>query len=397
MNETDVPNPPCSRQAVQNLPNSKIREIANAGFEVPDVLRFWFGESTRPTPGFITEAAIAALRRNEVFYCHNNGRADLRQGLVSYLNRLHGLTLGSDRISVTSSGVSALMLAMQAIISPGDRVVVVTPVWPNVAQIPAILNADVTRFSLDVKDGRWHLDTDRLLAQITPQTRLLVINSPGNPTGWTMDADSQRVILDHCRRMGVWILSDDVYERLVFDDALESAPSFLRIARPDDRLIVANSFSKAWLMTGWRLGWIVAPVELEGDLGKLIEFNTSCAPEFIQAAALAALSDGDSLIADIRSDLKSNRDFLTGRLGAIEGVEAPLPDGGMYSFFRITGHDESVLLAKQLLVEAKLGLAPGAAFGPEGEGWLRWCFASDRASLEEGASRFEHWLAQKRP
>lgn len=212
-----------------------------------------------------------------------------------------------------------------------------------------------------------------------------------------MDADSQRVILDHCRRMGVWILSDDVYERLVFDDALESAPSFLRIARPDDRLIVANSFSKAWLMTGWRLGWIVAPVELEGDLGKLIEFNTSCAPEFIQAAALAALSDGDSLIADIRSDLKSNRDFLTGRLGAIEGVEAPLPDGGMYSFFRITGHDESVLLAKQLLVEAKLGLAPGAAFGPEGEGWLRWCFASDRASLEEGASRFEHWLAQKRP
>jgi aspartate/methionine/tyrosine aminotransferase len=396
MNKAPAPHTPCSRGAVQNLPTSKIREIANAGFGVPDVLRFWFGESTRPTPGFITEAAIAALHRNEVFYSHNSGRADLRAALVSYLNRLHGTNLGLDRISVTSSGVSALMLAMQAIVSPGDRVVIVTPVWPNVAQIPAILNAEVNRFSLDVKNGRWHLDTERLLAQITPQTRMLVINSPGNPTGWTMNADSQKIILDHCRRLGVWILADDVYERLVFDDALHSAPSFLRIALPDDRLIVANSFSKAWLMTGWRLGWITAPAELEPDLGKLIEFNTSCAPVFIQAAALAALNGGDSVIAEIRRDLKNNRDFLTGRLSAIEGVDAPLPDGGMYSFFKIAGYDDSVLLAKQLIAEAKLGLAPGAAFGPEGEGWLRWCFAADRASLENGVSRLEHWFAQKR-
>ena len=387
------PWPIAPRDQVRGLEASRIREIANAGFGAQDILKFWFGESDQPTPDFIKASAAKALAADDVFYSHNNGRQDLRRALATYLGDLHGQAFSEQRITVTSSGVSALMLAMQAVVSPGDRVVVVTPVWPNVTQIPAILNAEVVRFGLSVREGAWTLDLDRLLETVTPKTRLLVINSPGNPTGWMLPAEAQRAILDHCRRLGVWILADDVYERLVFAEGLTCAPSFFDVSDAEDRLIGANSFSKAWLMTGWRLGWLAAPAALEADLGKLVEYNTSCAPGFIQAAALTAVQEGGGFVEGMRQDLKRKRDLLLTRLAGVEGVEAPRPEGGMYVFFRLRGRGDSVDLAKRLVAEARLGLAPGAAFGPEGEGWLRWCFAARSDALEEGAERLGRWIA----
>jgi aspartate/methionine/tyrosine aminotransferase len=384
-----------ARPTVCSLTPSRIREIANAGFGKPDVLRLWFGESDQPTPAFIRDAGIQALTEGKTFYAHNQGVAELRQALSSYLGQLHGRSFDVERLCITSSGVSALMLAAQALLEPGDRVVVVTPVWPNVTEIPRILNAQVERVALSPVAGEWRLDLDRLLDAITPDTRLVIVNSPGNPTGWTLSAAQQAALLKHCRRLGTWLLTDDVYERLILDETLPVAPSFLRMTDPEDRVISANSFSKAWLMTGWRLGWLVTPPELSDELAKLIEYNTSCAPEFVQAAGIVALRDGESHVAKLRSELIAKRDLLLRRLRALPGVEATLPRGGMYVLLRLAGHTDSMKLARQLIAEAGLGLAPGIAFGPEAEGWLRCCFAVADTSLDDAADRLGRWLTSR--
>ncbi len=384
-------NPPNARDAIRRLELSKVREIANAGFGRDDILRFWFGESDTPTPAYIREAATKALAEGRTFYTHNHGIGPLREEAARYLGGLHGRPFDPEDISITSAGVEALMMAMQTLLDPGDRVVAVTPVWPNLTEIPRILNAEVVRVPLCPGQGHWRLDLDELLGAITPDTKLVLIKSPGNPTGWTLDADQRAPLLEHCRRLGVWLLCDDVYERLYYGPGT-SAPSFLPLADPSDRLIGANSFSKAWLMTGWRLGWLVTPKALTPDLGKIIEYNTSCAPDFVQAGGLAALRDGEPHVAAQREDLKSKRDRLIAALAQHPRLSATTPDGGMYVFFRIAGEDDSMALAKSLIAKAGLGFAPGVAFGPEGEGWLRWCFAAKDEALDEGVRRLTGWL-----
>jgi aspartate/methionine/tyrosine aminotransferase len=211
-----------ARSTVRSLTPSRIREIANAGFGNPDVLRLWFGESDQPTPAFIRDAGIQALAEGKAFYAHNQGVAELRAALSSYLGQLHDRSFDVERLSITSSGVSALMIAAQALLEPGDRVVVVTPVWPNVTEIPRILNAQVVRVALTPVAGEWRLDLDRLLNTITPDTRLVIVNSPGNPTGWMLPAEQQAALLEHCRRIGTWLVTDDVYERLILDESRRS-------------------------------------------------------------------------------------------------------------------------------------------------------------------------------
>ncbi len=238
---------------------SLVRAVANAAMGREDVLPFWFGESDQPTPAFIREAAITSLRAGETFYAENLGRSYLREALSRYLTDLHHCAIGTDRIAVTASGNSALMVASQLLLEPCDRVVTITPLWPNAVEIPKVMGGQVTRVSLEARDGQWTLPLEKLLQALTPGTRMLVLNSPNNPTGWTIQRAEQRAILEHCRRHGIWILADDVYERLIYCDGMRSAPSFLTLAEENDRLIVVNSFSKAWTMTGWRVGWMVVP------------------------------------------------------------------------------------------------------------------------------------------
>ncbi len=388
---------PTARAAVQNLGASRIREVANAGIGLQDVLPFWFGEPDQGTPDFIREAAKQSLDAGDTFYTHNFGIPPLREAIASYLSALHR-PVDAARVAVTSSGVSALMLLAQSIINPGDRVVAVTPLWPNLVEIPKILGAEVVKVPLRFGQT-WELDVQQLLDALTPGTKAVLINSPNNPTGWVIAKEQQEVILAHCRKHGIWILSDDVYERLVYDGKpgeRACAPSFLDIAAPEDRLVSANSFSKSWLMTGWRLGWVVAPEAMMGDLGKLIEFNTSCAPGFVQNAGVIAVQRGDEIIARSVSRYQAARDFLYERLNAMPGITVPKPKGAMYLFFRVDGAEDTLALCKRLVVEAKLGLAPGNAFGPEGEGYIRWCFASSLDRLEEGVKRLSLFLAEPR-
>ncbi|TAM04624.1 MAG: pyridoxal phosphate-dependent aminotransferase [Paraburkholderia sp.] len=386
---------PEARDAVQTLRSSQIREVANAGFGVPDVLPFWFGESDRVTPPFIREAAAEALGRGDTFYTHNLGIASLREVLARYVSELHGAT-SPENIAVTSAGVNALMLAAQLVVGAGDRTVALTPLWPNLVEIPKILGATVETVSLSYGERGWTLDLDRLLAALTPDTKLLLINSPNNPTGWVMTRDEQRTVLDHCRRHGIWIVADEVYERLYYGEAGErAAPSFLDLASRDERLICVNSFSKAWLMTGWRLGWMVTPPTLMGDLGKLVEYNTSCAPSFVQQAGIAAVEHGEPFTRSLVADLRVSRDHLAAALAQLPGVDVKVPRGAMYLFFKLPGAQQSLALCKALVRDAGLGLAPGSAFGPEGEGFVRWCYACDPARLDAGVERLAGYLAAR--
>jgi len=382
------------RPAIERLQGSLIREIANAGMGRADVLAFWFGESDEVTPELIRRAAIESLERGETFYSQNLGLPELREALAAYTSALHP-AVDAGRVVVTSGGVNGLMLASQALVDAGDEVVVVTPVWPNLVAQPAIMGATVRCVALAPVGGAWTLDMERLLAAVTPRTRMLVLNAPNNPTGWTLTRAEQQRILAHCRATGTWLLADEVYERLYFEPTDNAcAPSFLDIAAPDDRLVVAHSFSKSFLMTGWRLGWLVVPATLTDALGKLIEFNTSCASVFTQRAALAALAHRDEITPRIVAHLKACRDTLVPLLAELPGVQVAVPRGGMYAFFRLDGFDDSLAVARRLVTEAGLGLAPGAAFAPEAAGWLRWCFAArDTSRLVEGVRRLRAWLA----
>jgi aspartate/methionine/tyrosine aminotransferase len=383
------PHPVAARAAVRALSASKIRELVNAGFGREDVLPFWVGEPDEPTPEFIRRAGIASIEAGEVFYSHNLGIHSLREALAAYVTRLHRPTAWQE-IAVTSAGVNALMLVSQLLLDPGDRVVEVVPLWPNLQEIPKILGARVETVPLEFS-GEWRLDLQRLLDALQPGTRALYLNSPNNPTGWTVSSHELKTILEHCRRHGIWIFADDAYERLYYGEE-GIAPSFLDISDAEDRVISANTFSKSWLMTGWRLGWLVVPRGLTADLGKLVEYNTSCAPVFVQRAGIVAVKEGEPIIARTLSRFRRASGTLVAELRKIPKVRVAIPAGTMYAFVGIEGMTDSLAFCKKLVREHGLGLAPGAAFGPQGEGYVRWCFAASEERLTDGIGRLRNAL-----
>jgi aspartate/methionine/tyrosine aminotransferase len=379
-----------AREAVRALTASKIRELYNEGHGTPNLLAFWVGEPDEPTPDFIRKAGTDSIAAGELFYTHNLGIPDLREALAVYVSRLHRKTDAS-QIAVTTAGVNALMVASQLLVDPGDRVVQVVPLWPNLQEIPKILGATVDTLALRFSADGWTLDLEQLIQKLKPGTRALYLNSPNNTTGWTVSRGELKAIHEHCRRHGIWIFADDAYERLYYgDDGV--APSFLDLSSDQERLISANTFSKSWLMTGWRLGWLVVPAELGADLGKLIEYNTSCAPVFVQRAGIAAVKEGEPVIARTRYRFRKARDFLIGHLREIPGVQVAVPTGTMYAFLRIAGVKDSLAFCKKLVRDVGLGLAPGSAFGPEGEGYVRWCFAAAEDKLADGVARLRSAL-----
>lgn len=390
------PQPPrfatTARSAIEELPGSQIRTVANAGLGQAGVLPFWFGESNQPASALIREAAAASLANGETFYSHNMGLPQLREQYTAYANSIHACTLTTDQVVITSSGVNALMVAVQALVSAGDEVVVVEPVWPNLPAMPRIMGAKVRIVSLSVEDNRWQLGIEKLIAAISSGTRLVMVNSPNNPSGWVMPREQQQALLDHCRKTGTWILSDEVYHRLDFTSKTGISPSFLDIAGSHDRVVVAHSFSKSFWMTGFRLGALIVPPALSESVGKLMEYNSSCAPVFVQRAGMAALENADLLVAAVREQLSAARPILLHALGELPGVIVPPPDGAMYVFFRLNESNDSLGVATSLVTQAGLGLAPGSAFGQAGNGYLRWCYAGSTEHMLEGVARLTRWM-----
>ena len=378
------------REQILRLPSSEIRDVAEIGLDLPGLIPLWFGESDEPTPDFIKQAAVAALERNETFYASNNGVPEVREEVAAYMRRLYGIETEVDRITVTASGMQAIILVMQALVNPRDNVIVVGPVWPNLRETVHIMGGSARDLNLIERDGRWRLDLDRLFARVTPRTKAIFINSPGNPTGWIMSADEQREVLAFCRKRGIWILADDVYARLVYDRP--QAPAFIELAEPDDLVIAINSFSKSWSMTGWRLGWITAPAALLDDLAKLMEFNIAAATTFVQHAGAAALRDGDDYVHGLVERLRRRRDLVCQRLAGLSRVRIATPDAALYAFFALDGMTDSFQFCVDLVRKTGVGLAPGSAFGPAGRGYLRLCFASSDDSLREALDRIEPFL-----
>jgi aspartate/methionine/tyrosine aminotransferase len=375
------------RPLIVDLADSQIREVSRAGIGDPNVIPLWFGEPDRPTPGFIAEAAKAAMDAGKTLYCPSNGVPELRRTIAAYQSRLKGREIGTERITVTASGMNAIQMVMQMLVSPGERVVVVSPMWPNIREVVRMLGGEVVEVTLDSRDGSWRLDLESLFRAVDSGIRSVFLNSPSNPTGWVMPAEQQRSVLDYCRARGVWVIADEVYERIVYDRDL--APSFLAIAEPEDRVIGVNSFSKNWSMTGWRLGWIVAPPSLEGHLAKITEFNTANAATPIQWAGIAAIRDGEAFVAEQISHWRRSRDLVVQRLSANPRIRLNRPQGAFYAFFAVDELKDSLAFAKRLVAEHRLGLAPGSAFGAGGEGHLRLCFASSAETLSRAMDRLD--------
>jgi aspartate/methionine/tyrosine aminotransferase len=343
-----------------------------------------------PTPDFINRTVGEALAAGNTFYTHKQGIPALRTALADYTSALYGVNVPADRITVTSSGMTGIMMVMQMLVDAGDNVVVVGPVWPNARSAVEVMGGEPRSVALRFGNDGWALDVEEVMARCDGRTRAVFVNSPGNPTGWMMPRVQQEALLAACRDRGIWVIADEVYARIVYDR--RAAPSFLEVAGPDDRLIVINSFSKSWAMTGWRLGWLTHPVAVGDYIANLVEFNTSGTPAFLQQAGVTAVREGEPLVAAMVERCRQGRDVIGRCLAALPRVRYTPPAAAFYALFAVDGMANSLDFAKRLVHEAGVGVAPGTAFGPEGEGFLRLCFARAPETLEAAAERLARAL-----
>ena len=378
------------RRQVGELEDSLIREIAHKGMRDPDIIPLWFGEPDLPTPSFIISAADQALRAGHTFYTPNLGIAVLRETLSKYMSDLYKSRIDVDRVAVTAAAMNGMMIIAEALIDPGDNIVAVTPVWPNFLRCVEIMGGQVRMAPLAANPSGWQLDLDQLFATCNQQTRAIYINSPNNPTGWVMTKEEQRAVLNFCRQRGLWVISDEVYARIIYDDPL--APSFLQNAEPEDLVIVINSFSKSWAMTGWRLGWITAPPRLIPIIERLNEYNVASPSTVAQHAGVTALRDGEFFVTSMVDRYRLARDVIHQRLGSMSRVHMPKPAAAFYAFFTVDGMTDSRRFAMQIMQNTKVGLAPGLAFGAGGENYLRICYAKSPEFLGVALDRLAPML-----
>lgn len=377
------------------IPHSRIRELAEIAMTMDGVLKLYFGESNLPTPDFIKRAAQKAMADGYTFYTENAGLPSLRKSLARYYQEQQGVELDpAAEIVVTASGVQALNMAIRCVLDPGDEALVLTPAWPNGAANVAMANAKPVEVPQPLVGDRYQVDFAALEAAVTPRTRMLLYTSPSNPLGWVATVDDQRKLLDFARRRNLWLIADEVYERLNFTGPKPNspAPSILKLATRDDAVIVVQSFSKSYCMTGWRLGWMVGRRDLVARATQLNEFVVSHANSFVQRSAETALLWGENILCEMLVRLKENRDFCLAALQKMPGVTVPKPDGAFYLFPKIAGATDSFDFCKRLLMDTKVGLAPGVAFGAGGEGSVRICYAAERPILEDAMVRLSMFL-----
>ncbi len=378
-------------RSVAAVAQSRIRELADIAMSMDGVLRLYFGESNLPTPQYIKDAAIRALEQGYTYYTANAGLPSLRRAIADKYREIHSVALDPAReIVVTASGVQALNVAIRCVLDPGDEAIVLTPAWPNGGAIVRLCSATPVEIPHPLSGARYEIDFGAVVDAISDRTRLIVYTSPSNPLGWVARPRDQQMLLDICRSRGLWLLADEVYERLYYEGAV--APSLLRLCDRHDAVIVVHSFSKSYCMTGWRLGWLVARADLALKATQLNEFIVSHAPSMAQKAAETALGEGEPELRRMVDRLRENRDFVRAALIDIPGVAVPQAEGAFYLFPRIEGVDDSFALCRQLLIEEKVGIAPGVAFGTGGEGSVRICYAADRSVLEPAVERIGAFL-----
>jgi len=389
------------RPAIENLEPNGIGLVAMTGLGEPDLIPLWFGESDLVTPAFIREAAKQALDEGKTFYGPSRGILPLREAIRDFHRRTIGTEVGIERISMPGAATLAVVTALQILAEPGDNVVVVSPIWPSIFQAAEMIGAEVRFARLDDNWNShpfgWSLDLQKMFSLCDERTKAIFVASPGNPTGWVMRRDEQIAVLEFARKRGIAIISDEVYGTLIYDGSTH-APSFLQIAEPDDNVFVINSFSKAWAMTGWRIGWLVHPARLAEQLGVITIVNNTGPTSFVQYGALAALSRrGDAFRAEMLERCLTGRNVLQNFIDGQNRIRWIKPDGAFYGFLHLDGLKDSLEFARTLVKSGRVGVAPGSAFGPAGAGhadsFVRICFAQNPALLAEGLSRIDRALS----
>jgi aspartate aminotransferase len=385
--------------SLARVPYTRIRELGEIALSMDGVLRLYFGESNLPTPAFIVDAAVRALREGRTFYSENAGLPTLRAAIAEQYRTLHAVTLDpATEIVITASGLQALHLAIRSVIDPGDEAIVLSPAWPNGAAIVSLSHGTPVDVPLQLDGDRYRIDFAELESAITERTRLILLTSPSNPLGWVASRAEQSRLLELCRARGLWLVADEVYERLYYDaDQLgQPAPSILSLCGRDDPVQVVQSFSKTYCMTGWRVGWLVTRPDLGPKLAELNESFVSHAATFAQVAAETALADGEDELRHMLGSLVANRDYCVAALRELPGVTVPSPAGAFYVFPRVEGLADSFDFCRRLLLEERVGIAPGSAFGKGGEGSLRICYAAERSILETALERLARFLDRER-
>jgi aspartate aminotransferase len=374
------------RQEIAALELSGITRVAMGALGDPDVIPLWFGESDIVTPGFIREAAKRALDEGHTFYSYPRGIVPLREALERYHRRIYGINLHPDRITVVGSTMLTVVTAMQCLAARGDEVILIGPYWPNVRNACTMMGAVHVDVRLIEGPERWRLDLDAVEAVVTRKTKAIYVNSPSNPTGWVMSAAEQEALLALCRRHGIGLIADEVYHRNVLVGP-EPAPSFLQLAEPDEPVFVLNGFSKAWAMTGWRLGWMIHPRHLVEPMAVLAECNNTGATVFAQFGGVAALDEGEPFVAEFNARCRTNADLVMRTLGRHPRVAMLRPEGSFYAFPHVEGVTDGLAFVRRVLHEAKVGIAAGYSFGPGNASHVRLCFAIGTARLEEALHR----------
>lgn len=375
-----------------DAPESGIVAVVNHGRLREGLIPLWAGEGDLPTPSFIGEAAMRSLRAGETFYTWQRGIPELRAALAAYYARFYEGPFSPETFFVTGSGMQAIKLSIEAVTSPGDEVLYFSPAWPNFPAAVGISGAVARPVGFVHEEGRWSLDLARLEAAITSRTRCLFVNTPSNPTGWTASRDELRSILEIARRHGLWIIADEIYARFHYDGG--RAPSLMDLREEGDRVIFVNSFSKNWSMTGWRVGWIVAPAQMGQVIENLIQYSTSGVAPFLQRGAVAALEQGEGLVEENIARASRARDVLCDALLSTNRIAMAKPDGAFYAFFTVDGVADTMATAKDIVDRAAVGLAPGTAFGAGGEGFFRACFLRRLDQIEEAADRLAAYFAR---
>ena len=378
------------RAEARAAPESGIVAVVNYGRLREGLIPLWAGEGDLPTPAFITDAASKALAGGETFYTWQRGIPDLRQGLARYYARHFGKTFPEEQFIVTGSGMHAIQMSLTALAGAGDEVIYLSPAWPNFDAAAALSGAVPVPVTLDHSGNGWSCDVEKIAAAITPRTKALFINTPSNPTGWTADHETLQAILDLARAKNVWIIADEIYS--LFHYGHGRAPSFLDIATEEDRILFVNSFSKNWAMTGWRVGWIKTHPSLQQVFENLIQYSNSGVAQFMQRGAVAALDEGDGFVAEQVERARKARDLVCGILGATGSARFTMPQGAFYLFFAVDGITDSRAAAFDIVDKANVGLAPGTAFGPGGEAFLRLCFHRRLDQVEDAAHRLAKWM-----
>ena len=380
-------------------PDSGILVAVNHGFGRPDIIPLWTGEGHLPTPRFICEAATRSLDDGETFYTWQRGIPELRDALARYHERQFGGQFSAESFFVTSSGMQAMQTIFQLLAGEGDEIIVPTPAWPNYPGPMRMMGIVPVYVPIHFENRKWHIDLDQLFNSVTDKTKAICLNSPSNPIGWVASIEDLTAVRDFARRRGLWIIADEVYSRFYYPESggVGRSPSFLDICDHEERVIYANTFSKNWAMTGWRVGWVQAPLAVGAAIERIIQYNTSGTPAFLQRACVTALEEGEDFVAEQVVRARANRDMVCDTLRQFPQVQFEVPAGAFYQFFALDGMQDSTKTVLRLIDEAQIGLAPGGTFGEGGEGFLRMCYLRDPDILSTALERLGNWLTSAKP